>query len=172
NNLKALCEAKPKEKAPEIIVEVKEFPGVKYIGIKHTVTDMMTIGTIMEQDFQVLTAFMGVNKIEMAGPPFTRYLQWSETGGDTIIFEVCAPVKDEVKGDDHVYFGEIMPCKVAATMHFGKYEEVGSAYYAIEDYIKANALEMSGAPWESYLTDPHSEADTSKWMTEVYYPVK
>lgn len=172
NNLKALCEAKPKEKTPVITVEVKDFPGTKYIGIKHIITDKNAIGPIMGQDFQVLTSFMAINKIDMIGPPFSRYLQWSATEGDTVIFESCFPVMDEVKGDINVYYGEIEAGKVASAMHIGSPNKIGPVYYAIEDYIKANELNMAGAPWEVYYTDPNEEPDMNKWKIEVFYPIK
>ncbi|MBT3421728.1 MAG: hypothetical protein HOG05_11415 [Bacteroidetes bacterium] len=172
NNLQALCEAKPKEKAVVVTVETKDFEGINYIGIKHALTDKNTFGQVMGQDFQVMMAFMAIHKIEMVGVPFSRYLQWSDKDGDTIIFESCLPVADIGKGDENVYFGQIEASKVAAAMHFGAYEKIGPVYYAIEDYIAENALEIIGGPWEVYLTDPGKEPDPSKWMTEVYYPIK
>ncbi|MFC2113756.1 SRPBCC family protein [Bacteroidota bacterium] len=171
NNLKVICEAKPKEKAPVIEVVAKEFPGIKYLAIKHIITDMNEIGALAGQDYGQLMTFMGEAKIDMVGAPFSRYIQFSEVIGDTIIFESCIPVAEEVKGKGDIYFAEIMPGNIVSAIHFGAYDKIGAVYYAIEDYIKANELECIGAPWEVYLTDPGMEPDTSRWMTEVFYPV-
>jgi len=39
-------------------------------------------------------------------------------------------------------------------------------------FIEENEKEINGASWEVYITDPMSEPDTSKWVTQIYYPVK
>lgn len=53
----------------------------------------------------------------------------------------------------------------------GAYDEAGKVHYGIMEYIKANNIELIGAPWEVYVTDPSEEPDTSLWITEIYYPV-
>ena len=39
------------------------------------------------------------------------------------------------------------------------------------EYLQNKGLTMNGAPMEVYVTDPMLEKDTTKWITEVYYPV-
>ena len=29
-----------------------------------------------------------------------------------------------------------------------------------------------GNPWEVYIAGPMNEPDTSKWITEIYYPIQ
>jgi effector-binding domain-containing protein len=35
-----------------------------------------------------------------------------------------------------------------------------------------HAMELNGDPYEVYITDPASEPDETKWVTELYWPVK
>ena len=37
----------------------------------------------------------------------------------------------------------------------------------IETWMAAKKLELDGAPWEFYLTDPGIEPDASKWRTNA-----
>ena len=38
-------------------------------------------------------------------------------------------------------------------------------------YIEENSLEVTGSPFEMYITDPMKEPDQSKWETKVYFPI-
>lgn len=64
------------------------------------------------------------------------------------------------------------PGKVIVADYHGPYEGSAIAWTAIEDYAKAHNLTLDGSPWESYVTDPMTEPDTSKWLTQIYYRVK
>lgn len=62
--------------------------------------------------------------------------------------------------------------KVIMAQHNGDYSSTHNSWGKIEEYIKANNLEMNGAPWEQYITDPMTEPDPSKWITNLFWPVK
>jgi effector-binding domain-containing protein len=172
NNLKALCEAKPEKSKMEITVEEKEFPGVGFIAIKHAITDKNQLGALMGADMGALMNFMKTRELQMFGPPFTRYLVWGDGENDTLVFETAIPVNNEVEGQGDIYYATIEACKVASAIHKGAYDQIGMAYLAIENYLKEHEIAVAGAPWESYLTNPQEEPDTSKWMTEVFYPIQ
>src|SRR5207253_6100413 len=55
---------------------------------------------------------------------------------------------------------------VATTMHVGPYEQLSDAYAAIEQWIEAERLAKSGAPWECYINDPSEHPDPKDWKTE------
>jgi hypothetical protein len=42
----------------------------------------------------------------------------------------------------------------------------------LDKYIEDKGYTMNGAPFEQYITDPGMESDTSKWQTNIYFPVK
>jgi effector-binding domain-containing protein len=56
--------------------------------------------------------------------------------------------------------------------HFGAYDKTMYMYTAMDEYIQEFKLEETGGPIEEYITDPMSEPDTSKWQTNIYFPVK
>lgn len=57
-------------------------------------------------------------------------------------------------------------------INVGAYENLADTHEQIKQYVKYKKFELNGAPWEVHVTDPDKEKDTSKWITEVYYPVK
>jgi effector-binding domain-containing protein len=42
----------------------------------------------------------------------------------------------------------------------------------MHEYMQENNLVSDGPVIEVYVTDPVSEPDTSKWLTQIIYPVK
>jgi effector-binding domain-containing protein len=116
-------------------------------------------------------AFMAKNKtLQMAGAPFAIYSKWDETNQFTI-FEAALPVDQEVKGVGRVTYKAMPETKVITGSHFGRYDDIGPLYMAMDEYLKEFGLEETCCPMEVYITDPMSEPDTSKWQTDVYFPI-
>jgi len=59
----------------------------------------------------------------------------------------------------------------AVTIHMGPYDKLPEAFTAIQQWITANGLKATSAPWESYITDPADYPDPKDWKTEVFCPV-
>jgi effector-binding domain-containing protein len=57
-------------------------------------------------------------------------------------------------------------------MHGGPYDQLSETYAALERWIEANGYRVSGAPWESYITDPADHPDPADWRTEVFWPLE
>lgn len=106
--------------------------------------------------------------IAPAGPPVVRYLSMTP---DEIDAEIGWPVSAPFAPHDDVVGASLPACRVAFTSYFGPYEGVGEAYEAIRVWCASQGLNMAGAPWESYLTDPVAEPDPAKWQTDLYQPV-
>jgi effector-binding domain-containing protein len=81
------------------------------------------------------------------------------------------PVSKEVAGTDEIEFRVIPQGTALQIDHFGEYDGTGPAHYAIEDYANENGLKLSNLAIEAYVTDPAEELDTSKWLTQVIYPI-
>lgn len=105
--------------------------------------------------------------IEPSGPPVVRYLSM----GPEFEAEIGWPVPTAFSGDGDVVASSLPAGRVAFVSYFGPYEGVGEAYEAIQKWCAEQGIHPSGAPWESYLTDPEAEPDTSKWQTDLYQPV-
>lgn len=95
------------------------------------------------------------------------YYYWD--GKETEV-EVVMPVDKEPANKGEYGFREIPATKALLIDYYGAYEGSEAAHYAMDTYAKENNIKI-GMPWEVYVTDPATEPDTTKWLTQIYYPV-
>jgi AraC family transcriptional regulator len=113
--------------------------------------------------------------LAIAGYPITRYL---ETSVGLVTFEtgmrVTAHSDDWTVADGQgEVVAETLPAgPAAATIHFGRYDQLPDAYAAVEEWIAASGFQQKGAPWEAYLNDPADYPNPQDWKTEVYWPLQ
>ena len=105
----------------------------------------------------------------MAGPPFTRFLEWGP-GLSTI--EAGMPIAAPDPGEGDVRADVLPGGPVATTIHTGPYDQLSGAHAAVQQWIEAEGLVAQGAPWESYITDPAHYPDPKDWQTELFWPLK
>jgi effector-binding domain-containing protein len=66
-----------------------------------------------------------------------------------------------------------VPAKSAyGTDYYGAYQGSGKAHETLMAYLAKQKIDSDGTWMEEYLTDPGKEADTAKWLTRIYWPVK
>jgi effector-binding domain-containing protein len=53
----------------------------------------------------------------------------------------------------------------------GAYDSLPNAYAALEVWIEEHGFAASGAPWESYVTDPAEHPDPQNWRTDIFWPI-
>ncbi len=137
-----------------------------------------TIGDVVGRIFQ----YAQQEGIALTGNPFTRYY---DVGPGLMTIEpgirVAASDESPAEGepttagssDEAGVRRDTLPGgSVASTIHAGPYETLRDAYAALETWIESEGLTTSGAPWESYLTDPANHPDPKDWKTEICWPVQ
>jgi effector-binding domain-containing protein/uncharacterized protein YndB with AHSA1/START domain len=170
SKLKEIAEAKPKF---TVALSVEETKPVSYIGISSTVSmdNMDAMEKQMSSSYGELMGALAKAKIEMTGAPFCIYNKWDEATKQTEF--VCAlPVPDGAKVPAKYKLMQTSGGMAVKAINLGSYDNLGNTHGEIEKFISFKNLEIIGAPWEIYVTDPEMEKDTTKWITEVYYPVK
>ena len=104
-----------------------------------------------------------------AGMPFAIY---HAMDGNDVDLECGLPVASPLDGTDRIRAGEL-PCGKAATVtHTGPYDQLRHTWEALTAWMKSEGLQPAGAPWEVYVTDPGAEPDSSKWRTDIFFPVR
>lgn len=172
DSLKGFVETMPAEEpAPSIEIAMVDVSPMAY----YSVTDEIAMDDLTSEFFAErygeLGAFLGQDMAEnMTGAPFAIYQKWDEENRMAIV-EVAVPCASEKEGGDRVKKNMTHDGKALKSVHMGAYDEAGKVHYGIMEYVKANNIEIIGAPWEVYVTDPSEEPDTSLWITEIYYPV-
>ena len=102
------------------------------------------------------------------GAPFVIY---HEFGSEAIDAEVCIPVGRIVNDAIEVASRELPPTTVVRTVHVGPYTELGGAYDALTDWIRAHATEAAGPVRERYLNGPGDGVEPAAYVTEVEMPI-
>jgi AraC family transcriptional regulator len=110
--------------------------------------------------------------IALAGPPFTRYVEWGPglwtiEAGMPVTAKVC-----EVRTDTDVRPDALPGGFVVTTTHSGPYDRLNEAHAAVQQWIESQGLKPAGAPWESYTTDPADYPDPKDWKTEIFWPIE
>ncbi len=113
--------------------------------------------------------FAQQNGVALAGQPFTRYLEW---GPALITIEAGLPVAGAPALTEAEILADALPGGfVATTVHTGPYDRLHDAHAAVQQWIEEQGLTASGAPWETYVTDPADYPDPQDWKTEVCWPL-
>lgn len=114
------------------------------------------------------------HNVTMAGPPFILYHKWDEEN-DAVIFSCCVPTNSKIISDEaEILTGKLESFSAVKTVLKGNYANLKEAWKTTMKYITDNNLEMveSGLMLETYLTDPMSQPNPAKWVTEIYVEVK
>lgn len=150
-----------------LLVEKVQLPLTYYLAIrdKAVATD---IAAVLERDFSRIMAEMKKQGLSLAGAPFVIY----HSPGPEFELEVAMPVGTPGQTSGDIKAGTMNAGRALIARYFGPYDKTEKAHAAIDEYVKANQLTVTGAPWESYVTDPGLEKDTAKWETDVYYPIR
>jgi AraC family transcriptional regulator len=128
-----------------------------------------------------LVAHAYASGLQLAGPPFVRYPdrapdRVTETSGATpgamIAFEAGVPVLKPGAGTDEIQAIELPAGPAIATVHVGPYENLPRAHQALATWARARGREISGPPWEVFLTNPLQDPDPQTWRTKVFLPLQ
>ena len=106
--------------------------------------------------------------IAAVGPPFAYYLHAPTA---TIEIEAGFPVATPCAPKGEVAPGELPGGSIATVTHVGPYEAMMATYEQLKTWVGAQGLTLQEGMWEVYLSDPQQQPDSSKWQTEIYWPV-
>lgn len=171
SNLKNYCEKLPAN--PELKIEATTIGPMKMLTIKDS-ADESNISQKLGELYGQIGAVMKKQNLNMAGAPFAFYDHVQDLEGGKMKFVLRAGITIDRAGktDGRVEYSEMRGGNVVKGMHYGSYESTGISHDLMQKWMQENGKTIIGSPWETYVTDPMTVADTSKWLTEIYYPVK
>ena len=148
--------------------EIKEMdlPARYYIGVRETLK-MADMAEHFAKNFAAVFKAVNEKGLELAGMPSGLYYTWDEATSTTELFQ-GAPLKEKATIDGFETI-ELPASKALVIDYYGPYEGIGAAHLAMEAYLKENDLTFGSPAIEEYVTDPGSEPDTSKWLTQIVY---
>ena len=128
--------------------------------VEVTVTDAAGIPAAVDSGFPRLFGRLADLGVEPAGPPYIRYLRT----GAAMELELGIPV-----GPDAGQSSGLPGGRVAVLRHVGPFSGLRDACEALQAWAGERA---AGPFWESYVTNPREEPDSSKWITEIFLPLR
>jgi len=113
----------------------------------------------------------GDQGVRFAGPAYAIYHSAGSTEAK-VDLEVGMPVAEPIDPVGRVALSTIPGGVVATTVHRGRYEDVGSAYRALGEWIQKHGHETVGPPREIYLVGPEQVQDPGAFRTEITWPIR
>lgn len=151
--------------------DVKEvdFPETNLIGTKKQRMTMDKVGEFFGANLSKIMDDMKKNKVEPASAPSGIYYDFKmEDMSADVVACFAAPKGAKVKGLENY---EFPAGKAVFLAYHGGYNGMMPAHDAIKNYIKEKNLSVS-ATYEEYVSDPGTEKDSTKWLTNIYYILK
>lgn len=118
--------------------------------------------------YKDIMVFAAINGMSQSGAPLAYYHTYSP---ELVVMEAAIPVEGNLTQKGRIVLKEKPAEKVIKGTFFGDYMQTEEAHLIIGNYMEQAKIAMKGSPYEVYITDPATEADTTKWKTEVFYPI-
>ncbi len=126
-------------------------------------------GEEMGSIYGELMQYMGKNNKQMIAAPICLAHDWNEEGGDV---ECGLIIDNKLDKTERINSSKTYGGKVAVIEHVGPYKNTSESWGKLFQYVEENSFEKNGTPWEEYITDPQEEKDPSKYITNLYQPIK
>ena len=169
NMLKEMVEAKD---APSIFPEAKVMESFNYIGQRFEMNMKDLTPEVYASAYGAAMEYMMANGIEFHAElkPMAVYHEFDKETKDAV-FDIAIPVSGQASAPEGLVAGTCESGNYLVGKHYGSYESLSETWNAMESYVSCNGVEVIGSPIEMYVTDPGMEPDTTKWETQIIYPV-
>jgi effector-binding domain-containing protein len=151
--------------------DIVEVEPQDYLAVRSIVDlgDKDAISKAMGASFQEVFGLLGRRGVRPASPPFALYHSYSDASVD---MECGVMVPGHEEGEGRVISGRTPSCSAMKGTHIGPYEQLVDTYMKMHAWADENGHTLEQQMWEYYLTDPNVEKDPSKWVTEIYWPIR
>ena len=161
--------APPSPESEPARIELRSAPAVPAAAITGTVAAEESAAWL-QGALGELHATLAARNVPVGGPAggiyadevFTRYR------GQVTIFIPCA---DPIAPTGRVAAALIPAAELAVIEHSGPPADVDRAYGTLAAYVTRHALAVDGPIREYYLVGQHDTPDTSRWRTEIGWPI-
>lgn len=125
--------------------------------------------------FSKITAFCKKNNVVISGKPFVIYHTYDKIKELTTL-SICIPIQDPIfiiEGSD-ISSKTLKSFEAVKTTLTGDYSHTKNALDKTEEYLRSKYLTADSAfsHLEIFTIGKNEINNPSKWMTEIYYPIK
>ena len=140
-------------------------------------TSITNFDIVSMQKINKLMNFVKQNDIKTIGKPFVMFYDWNTKENKTI-FSICVPVEEEIltaEGSE-ISGGSFKNFLAVKTTITGDYSHKRKAWDKTFEFFTENKIYQDfsgiGKHLEIYTVNPSEEKKPSKWVTEIYVPVR
>jgi len=134
---------------------------------KATLNHEPDAGSIYELIHQ-LQQYVAKAGASVTNPPILNRRKIDSTHTEVM---VALPINKELKSSGNIVFKNMVRGNLLTTEVKGGPGTVNNALRQLENYLVDHRYESPAMYFESLVTDRIQQADTSKWITRIYYPV-
>lgn len=120
--------------------------------------------------YSIILKTMSENNITPKSYPMVEWNNFDPKGISSFTALMATGKDYQIQGTVHSY--EIPQGRFIWVKYVGSYQNSGIAWDNLDKYVNDNKLEINGDPYEEYVTDPSTEPDSSKLITNIYFPIK
>ncbi|MQA76322.1 MAG: hypothetical protein GEU88_18680 [Solirubrobacterales bacterium] len=147
--------------------EIREL-AAQEAAVERAVTDAAGMAATVDRAFPALFGRLEELGVTPAGAPFIRYLKT----GERLEIELGVPVPGGVEELRAAERTSLPAGRAAVLRHIGHFQGLREAGERLLSWVDEHGEQAAGPHWETYVTDPRSEPDSSKWITDVYLPLQ
>jgi len=171
DNLKKLVESNPQVSLPKVDPEQMELKEQLIYSIMHQTVLNSEIGVKIGESYTaILKAIKETETVTLSEAPICLFYSHNYKTSKMrpgIFVQGCGSMPNGV---------ECFPLREGKVLRFaylGGYNGMEPTYDAIDVYLEENKLiKRESYTWESYVSDPGLEPDSTKWLTYIYVPIK
>lgn len=127
------------------------------------------LGMKYDELFTELGNLMKSQSLEAASPSFSICYEFSS---EMVDIEAGIPVSGNPVSKGRINVIQTYGGKAVMKKHYGPYEKLHESWNALENHIKENNFQITGFPFEVYVVGARQTSDSSRWQTEIYFPIK
>jgi AraC family transcriptional regulator len=127
------------------------------------------VGAALHRILPEVGKYLASSGLQAVGQPLARYYRYDR---DVVELDAGIRVTPGGEGNGVVAVKELPGGDVALGVHVGPYTKLKETYDALAAWLAQQGRTPREAPWEVYVTDPAAEPDSSRWQTEIYWPVQ
>ncbi|MEO6199834.1 MAG: GyrI-like domain-containing protein [Cryobacterium sp.] len=149
-------------KAERVELEPRTILGV------HGVVPMTDMTDFFGRAFTTSAAELGTQGAHPAGPALAIY---HGKPGETADVTAGFPASQPVTGTTDAVVVTLPGGPAIQTIHTGSYDDLGTTYGELRQWVAEQQLDMAEDVWEEYLTGPDSGAEPATWQTLIVWPL-
>lgn len=144
-----------------------EVPARVLISVRDTASPE-TVTLKLAKMYNSISLFLKFKSLSPTGSPIAIFHHYTNRDFD---IEAGIPISSVVEAPQGMNCSVKVAQKTIMIKYFGSYKLISEAYGALQTYIIDNELQITGPAWEEYISNPHLEADSTLWQTNIYYPL-